>query len=320
MQRLATNRRRRSRRSAFTLVEILVVVSIIAILVTLTIRVVGSFMNQARAAATETTIRKVQGLLNSRAEALHRQFDRTSLVTSSGEYFALRTDPNFGLASQPLQKVCTKKLLVRKFFPQSPRELNSNLQPKLAAASNVTNPDILYDFLTQSNVLGDTLVGTDSFSTSEVKDADGSGNLEFVDGWGRSLRFYRWPTRLFRPLGKGNPINLSDAQLLFSTLPTYSGNIQNDLSRDPDDPLQLANRPLPNGINFETTGITGDSGPCFHTPATYHVMLVVSAGPDGELGLYEPTDYDNNGHLGAVRDANFLADDITYLNVRAGGK
>ncbi len=50
--------------------------------------------------------------------------------------------------------------------------------------------------------------------------------------------------------------------------------------------------------------------------------LIVSAGPDGLLGLYEPDDYKNYGYLAqpipGQEDA--LTDNIMYLNVRAGGK
>ena len=59
-------------RSAFTLIELLVAVSIIAILMTLVIGVVGGFLTQARDAATKTTLNKIQGLLNSRAQAFDR--------------------------------------------------------------------------------------------------------------------------------------------------------------------------------------------------------------------------------------------------------
>jgi hypothetical protein len=57
-----------------------------------------------------------------------------------------------------------------------------------------------------------------------------------------------------------------------------------------------------------------------HTPATYHILLVISAGPDGVLGLFEPDDVANNGHLGQIKDSNALNDDIVSLSIRAGGK
>ena len=109
--------------------------------------------------------------------------------------------------------------------------------------------------------------------------------------------------------------DISNAKVLFSTLPVFSGNLANDLARDPDDPLQNC---------ASITGFEGLFEQTFHTPTTYHVLMVVSAGPDGQLGLYEP-EYDNSstcGYLAAPipgqQDA--LTDNIVYLNVRAGGK
>jgi hypothetical protein len=60
---------------------------------------------------------------------------------------------------------------------------------------------LLYFALTRLEIFGVPSVGTDAFLTQEVADTDGDGMLEFVDGWGRPLRFYRWPTRLFKPFG-----------------------------------------------------------------------------------------------------------------------
>ena len=61
--------------------------------------------------------------------------------------------------------------------------------------------ELLYFALTQMSTYGVAPVGTDAFKTQEVADTDGDGLPEFVDGWGRPLRFYRWPSRLFKPFG-----------------------------------------------------------------------------------------------------------------------
>src|SRR5262245_11327890 len=50
-------------RRAFTMIELLVVITIIAILMALSVQVVGAFLTQARSTATETTIRKIHGVL-----------------------------------------------------------------------------------------------------------------------------------------------------------------------------------------------------------------------------------------------------------------
>ena len=75
----------------------------------------------------------------------------------------------------------------------------------VAARHETESAELLYYMLTQMEVLGVPPVGESEFSTSEVRDTDGDGLLEFVDGWGRPLRFYRWPTRLLKPNGVLGP-------------------------------------------------------------------------------------------------------------------
>jgi prepilin-type N-terminal cleavage/methylation domain-containing protein len=304
----------------FTLIELLVVITIIAILATLTLQVVGGLLGQARDSATKATISKVQSLLNSRSQAFDRLLKRKGYLTGTTEYTSLTTVPP--TYPKSTQSILAIKMLQKKYFPQRYSDADPILEPNIAGKANASSIEILYDFLTQSNVLGDSPLGTDSFSSAEVKDTDNDGLPEILDGWGKPMRFYRWPTRFFRSLGQNpptgatpngflNPINALDiqnAQYLFSTLPAFSGNLANDLQRDPDDPLQEC---LSNVVYFESQ---------FHTPATFHVFLVVSAGPDGQFGMYAPEDTANFGHLGKVRDQTALLDDIISLNVRAGGK
>lgn len=317
----------RSRRG-FTLVELLIVISIMAVLLLLTVQVMGALLTNAREAATQTTIRKVQRMLNERAEALDRLMQRTGYLQSTSEYTGTALALSAG--DQNLQKILARKLLAKKYFPQRAAEVYTALQPNVAPSWS--NGDILYDFLTQSNTLGSFSVGADAFSSAEAKDTNGNAQPEFIDAWGNPLRFYRWPTRLFRRnqywANATNPnpidaIDLANVKVLLSTLPSFTGNPNIDLARDPDDPLQKCTRfnpsgSAPNNIDFENLGGAGG----FHTPATYHIMLIVSAGPDGVLGLYEPTDLANNGHLGAVNTTlpDAILDDVTFLNVRAGGK
>ena len=312
------------RRSAFTLIELLTVVTIIAILMTLTLQVVGGLISQARDSATKATLAKVQTLLNSRSQAFDRIIKRKGYLTGTVEY----TSFNGAGYTTTLQNILAIKELQKKFFPQNYADVKYQfLQPNIYQKSNATSIEIMYDFLTQSNVLGDSPLGTDSFTSAEVKDTDNDGLPEVIDGWGKPMRFYRWPTRLFRRGGQ-NPLpartvvpidatDISNFMMLFSTLPAFSGNVanlKNDLTRDPDDPLQECLTGYPIGGSNQTFE------QAYHTPATFHVFLVVSAGPDGQFGMFAPEDFANFGHLGAVKDQSALADDIISLSVRAGGK
>ncbi len=120
------------------------------------------------------------------------------------------------------------------------------------------------------------------------------------------------------------------------------------LLRDPDDPAGLLYSLLETGI--PTGGFTVDlswefNEARYHTPDTFHAPLIVSVGPDEELGLYEPTDTVNLGNLArynedpdgdgtafhqhptaAARQAELneiidnLTDNLTNRNRRTGGR
>jgi hypothetical protein len=66
-----------------------------------------------------------------------------------------------------------------------------------------------------------------------------------------------------------------------------------------DDPTSEIARVVP---NFEAA---------FHTPNTYHVPLLVSAGEDGQLGLYEPNDVTNFGYLAQPEPSQFSGSSLS---------
>lgn len=125
------------------------------------------------------------------------------------------------------------------------------------------------------------------FSSSELIDTDGDEFLELVDSWGQPLRFYRWPTRLIRPGGDGAPVNRNLAGLLMDGLPAAPVTVTeiDPLTKDPSDDLGLCSAMINAGV---ITGAAYES--LYYTRDTYYLPLIVSAGPDKELGLNEPND------------------------------
>jgi prepilin-type N-terminal cleavage/methylation domain-containing protein len=190
--------------------------------------------------------------------------------------------------------------------------------------------ELLYVALTMGTELGSE-GGAIDFTSSEAVDTDQDGLMELVDGWGHPLRFYRWPTRLlqpFIPAAQGNspppPVLRRDlASLLIAGLPASD----DQLGRDPDDPFG----------RFAVWLIQGHGGnrattTHLHTPSIYHVPLVVSAGQDGLIGLFEPFDTATFGHLAQPLvevggNSNWrpdpnnstLNDNITNHNIAIGG-
>ncbi len=305
------------RRCGFTLLELLIVVALIAILVSLGGYLLGRSITQAREGATRTTLLKLDGMLQQRLEAFRTLMDSPQKQNEVKSRIAakksqMQTAGINGLNEKMLQLMVYKDYY-RNGFPQTladnpslgaaagqPFYGNTTSNPKELAAES---SEMLYWLVTQADTFGVPAVDDSEFSSAEIADTDGDGRLELVDAWGRPLRFYRWPTRLIRPAGPATPISRKLGGMLMKGLPaapTAQGDID-PLSLDPDDRLGvylatvniLNNRPI-EPAEFETL---------YHTPDTYHMPLIVSAGPDGATGLNEP--YDNP--LSTADDLNRLA-------------
>jgi len=200
---------------------------------------------------------------------------------------------------------------------------------------------LLYFALTRMQSFGIPPVAESDFSDTEIRDKDGDGLMEFVDGWERPLRFYRWPTRLLKPKGAfgadGAPGSGGASFLAYGTLgtddvalglapldmrsvaglliaglapqPAFPAMQWDPLSEDPDDPYGLITtelkRLIATGVPAYVTYAAGYNENLYPTLDTYHTPLVVSAGADGELGLFEPFEGTASGASGAgVLDTN----------------
>lgn len=180
------------------------------------------------------------------------------------------------------------KIRKRKFQKMFPQFLPGE------EASAADNAEALYYLLTKGRVFGSNAEDADNFSATEVGDTDDDGHMELVDAWGNPIRWYPWPTRLVRSAVVGTLIT----------------NLPSDINHDGDDPIGW----MKNENGFEKN---------YHTPDTYHPPLIVSAGSDGELGLYEAYDKTNYGHLAApisTTNTDALDDNLTNMNSLQGVK
>ncbi|MEX0717568.1 MAG: type II secretion system protein [Planctomycetaceae bacterium] len=261
-------------RRGLTLIELLVVVVIITILATLLVPAVGRMFGAAEEKVTRATIDKIDALIKQRNIAID-QVDRSRRI-------AQEKILQPGLSDAAINAYIQKEMLKQAFpmtYAEAGLSVPSNHNPVTESA------EILYYALVEREVIGAAGVQPTDFQAHEVADTDGDGRMEFVDAWGRPLRFYRWPTRLVRPAGPGGSVEMRAAGLLIA------GTTPDMLGQDPDDPLgELLNSPRFGGdpAAFEAQ---------YHTPDTFHRPLLVSAGADGELGLHEPHDRANFGHL-----------------------
>lgn len=303
-----TNNRDHRNRGGFTMVELLVVIGLILFLMTISIAALGGAIGIARQKATQATLLKIHGLMQQRIDAFNRAMEKTNRQQAIDK---LKKDWFQAYSYIPQDKVLdvmVRKHIFRSRFPQSFLETGGAPAPPTgvtyvsASHQQITESSaLLYWILTSSEVYGIAPVDQGEFSSSEVRDTDGDGLNEFVDAWGRPLRFYRWPTHLFRPgtssttagaIGATTvesttfaPVDRTYAGVLWSGLPaapTVAGELD-PLSRDPDDPTGQLRR----FVSTSTAAMTVVQNQ-FSTPNTYHAFLIVSAGPDAVLGLEEP--------------------------------
>ncbi len=141
------------------------------------------------------------------------------------------------------------------------------------------------------------------------------------------------------------PLERQVASIMLKGLPPASALLPNGalprdlLLTDPDDPVGILYFELErlNGLNGTPLFSNEFNETKYHTPDTFHAPLIVSAGKDGQLGLYEPNDSANFGNLaqynddlngnGTPREAadlalmqDVIADNPTNRNKRAGGR
>ncbi|MEQ8634166.1 type II secretion system protein [Gimesia maris] len=357
MRRLQTHQDIRTRRDGFTIVELMMVVAILLFLIATSAFVVRNIGNKAREKATMANIIKVNGLLSQRIQAFQKLLEskrsdkliQPRLSSKRGQLVAELGNKKYYSLTDPVIEILVRKDLFRENFPQfigDSKRINSDMDIKAGVSPGTAgslgtdggisiSSEYLYFVLTQYDGLGIAPIGEDAFNASEVADTDGDGLKEFVDGWGRPLRFYHWPSRLFRPFGSG--IRRDVAGAFYDGLPPLptSSSERDPLAVDPDDPLgRLDNENsrsngLVQTLFNDSASYYYDTDPLTVFPCEYGVLdtysqpLIVSAGEDGILGLYEPHDFVNNGVLAqptAVPPEEGVFDNITNHNQRAGGR
>lgn len=370
-------RRSRSHRG-FTLLELLIVVGIIGILMSALGVTISNMLESAKSARTLSTLQKVEGLINERRKGMERSFTRPSFQASIKRRVdsmilgdPTRNIPGLPGISEKAVETVLRKDWARFYLPQTFSEfmiaaqlLNQNIDtdssnyPDILESSGfdptkhdptTESAEMLFVALTKLEAFGVQTAGEDSFTTDEVRDTDGDGLPELIDGWGNPLRFYRWPTSVLKPFGivgkdgKPGDVGVNDdgvggnddsvgelgtpntddayiepeartfASFMISGLPR-APQIQGQydlLNEDPDDPYGLVLAEMKRLSSTTPPMLDPDQFYVFeslyHSFDTYHKPLVISAGPDGLLGVQEPfltEDLNFNGTFDAGEDLN----------------
>lgn len=318
---------RRHRRRAFTLVELLTVVVIISILATLGTVAYTAAMQMARESKTRGTIQKLDAAIIPIFERYEERFERILRETL---YFDGSTWKNYtsGLSSddEALLKIYMIRDLMRMEMPnnfteveytnslsgtndatkyQIPYQINSTnyivarspVHQYYLNAKNTASEEQAAEllFLIIANLNPEALEG---FSGTEIADTNGNGLMEFIDAWGRPIRFIRWAPALLNSdvqpnILKGISLGLANNDVWTdngngSSKSTFDDNWNNAVARqsDPFDPDNLFDAKLSQSTSAINSLVSRPvKGGFFLYP------LIVSAGPDGKFDI---TFWDND--------------------------
>jgi prepilin-type N-terminal cleavage/methylation domain-containing protein len=186
----------------FSLLEVLIVLGLIAFLTAAIVVVLPRLGNASKIAATQATIKKVDELLNDRINGFNRWINTQNTLAGNNAPSYVVSSPFAGVYTQNplLYKLLATKYAFRTAFPQNFQEATNLPAYNTSAHQQVTeSAALLYLILTQAAVFDTEPPAAADLKGVEVADTDHDGLMEIVDAWGQPLRFYRWPTRLFRP-------------------------------------------------------------------------------------------------------------------------
>lgn len=264
------------KRSAFTLVELLIVISIIALLATVGVIALRDARLTAQRARARSQVTRISEMIMTRWE----------------EYESRQIPMPVNSGLQPQQAMFLRyhmlKDLMRMELPDRITDVQDPPIPDPVAGTSLTPPPLwvrynqyvvqnggfanwsvsnqgaecLYMILqSMDSVLGK---GTDFLLPNEIGDTDRDGFYEVLDPWGNPVHFLRWAPGFRSPLQE-HPVNGGPA-------PEHP---------DPFDPFRQSPR------------WKLDSFPSNQDRPFALTPLIVSAGPDGRLGVI--TDFEDAG-------------------------
>ncbi len=272
------------KRAGFSLVELLVVIAIIGALVGLLVVAVIPWIGGQKTRNTKALLKKLDHELSEQYNEAVKQF-RTSTVPAG------ITAGYFG-GNEATARAIWIKLQLKAAFPMSyaealdptggtpalagvvkPRPIFRKLAGKVAKDPETESAACLLIAL-QQNFGGKKFDADSILGPSGMKDTDGDGIPEVVDGFGKAVKFYRW--------GTGNPDLNALARGNRGNYDRDTEDTEHALMNNGWNPDGVAN--LPTGVSeFQRLCHPIRSGNSRYSYFT--IPTIVSAGPDGSFGL-----------------------------------
>lgn len=300
--------RHRSGRGAFTLVELLVTITIIGVLASLFLAAMASTTETGRIAATRATIAKIHNLIMQRYEMYRTRRVPIAFVNNAG-------NQNWPVVAAGQRLDCLRELM-RLEMPDRWQDVISPPQtsppggwtpiarPSLSAAFlrrynalqaiNANSPSASYEgaeclYLVCTTGVSDEMDTLEQFRPNEIGDYDQDGAPEFWDAWGMPISFLRWAPGFISELQTGKDPDPFDPRHVY---PSVSGS--------------------PGAVGIYTP-VSTQTIPTF---ALY--PLIYSGGPDKLAGIASKPPQPSGGPAVEFFYANYNNDPFATLNPANG--
>ena len=291
----------RTRRAAFTLTELLVVIMVIGILASSILFALYGAIEDAKEARTKAQITKLHDLLMTRWESYRTRPVRLLNLTNQSRRNAK------GMAVARLNAL---RDLMRMEMPDRKTDVLNG--PVVVYGSNVriARPAVSSQYLRRANAVSNwteefqdaeclymiiasirdiSSNGLDFVYEGETGDVDGDGMPEILDAWGRPIAFIRWPAGFLAHPGPDYIYQTADDIPSYSTIQSFvpdANDFVEPEDRDPFDPLRVDHRA---GIAMPNATSVNGTAKFYFNYKLY--PLVYSGGPD-ELWDIVRFDYD----------------------------
>jgi hypothetical protein len=199
----------------FTLVELMVVGTVIAVLTTLSVAGLAATRQRVRADKTRNTIRKLHEIVVGHHESyLRRRVPFSPSATDPrGDSARLEAIRRLMVYEMPdcWADVAASPVAVMSTLPthlQTGPVLGYAASRPASASASIESAECLYLIVSRGGIEPDLM---EQFRSDEIGDTDGNGAPEFLDGWGNPIRFIRWaPAFAGSLLQKADAVNAHD--------------------------------------------------------------------------------------------------------------
>ncbi|MCX7424440.1 MAG: prepilin-type N-terminal cleavage/methylation domain-containing protein [Planctomycetia bacterium] len=217
----------------FTLVEMMIVITIIGLLAGLTLPALNAARTAAKIAKTKTLVTRLHYIVMDQYDSYRTR--RPAMDLEAYARAAYGADPSGRVSPYKMARARVNAIrdLIRLEMPdrwtdvaddpanpQKPKPLVLNYCPSLSqryfrlywAAWNAAKGDPVKEGKVAENAAAECLYmivmsipgAAEQFHASDIGDVDNDGLPEFIDAWGRPIRFLRWPAGFVPPVADGN--------------------------------------------------------------------------------------------------------------------